>query len=117
MNTNAQKPYVVDNARIGTIIREARTNKGMTQEQLAEAVDITPAFIGHIERGGRSLSLTTLVGIANVLDIVMSDFFADKEITPDQKTMTAFAQLIKGRSVKTKRAALDITRTALQHLD
>ncbi|MCL2843521.1 MAG: helix-turn-helix domain-containing protein [Oscillospiraceae bacterium] len=119
MNTlsQAHKPYVVDNNRIGGIIRDARRIKGMTQEQLAEAVDITPAFIGHIERGGRSLSLTSLVGIANVLDIPMSYFFADEDITPDQKTMTAFAQLIEGRSDETKQAALEIIRTALNYLD
>jgi len=110
------KPYVVDNARIGTIIRNARTNKRMTQEQLAEAVDITPAFIGHIERGGRSLSLTSLVRVANTLDIPISYFFADEEITLDQKTMTDFGQLIQGRSDETKRAALDIIRTALNYL-
>ena len=119
MNTlsQAHKPYVVDNNRIGGIIRDARRVKGMTQEQLAEAVEISPAFIGHIERGGRSLSLTSLVRIANVLDVPISYFFADEEITPDQKTMTAFAQLIEGRPDETKRAALDIIRTALGYLD
>ena len=112
------KPYyVVDNIRIGNIIRDARTNKKMTQEQLAEAVDITPAFIGHIERGGRSLSLTSLVGIANVLSIPMSYLFADDDISFDEKTMTAFAQLIEGRTDKSKSAVLDIVRTALEYLD
>ena len=118
MNTSkSNKPYAVDNVRIGGIIRDARTNKKMTQEQLAEAVDITPAFIGHIERGGRSLSLTSLVGIANALDIPMHYFFSDEDISFDEKTTTAFAQLIEGRTDKAKSAALDIVRTALEHLE
>ena len=118
MNTSKSgRSYTVDNVRIGNIIREARINQQMTQEQLSEAVDITPAFIGHIERGDRSLSLTTLVGVANILHIPMSYFFADEEITSDPKALNDFAQLIEGRSEKTKKAVLDIVRTALQHLN
>ena len=65
--SKTDKHYIVDNIRIGNVIRDARLNKNITQEQLSEAVDVTPAFIGHIERGDRSLSLTTLVCIANIL--------------------------------------------------
>lgn len=118
MNTSKlNRPYVVDNVRIGNIIREARINQQITQEQLSEAVNVTPAFIGHIERGDRSLSLTTLVGIANILNIPMNYLFADTEPTPDQKTLSDFAQLIEGRPKKTKKAVLDIVRATLQRLD
>ena len=118
MNTSkSNRPYVIDNVRIGNIIREARLNQKITQEQLSEAVDVTPAFIGHIERGDRSLSLTTLAGIANILNISMTYLFSDEDITPEQKMMNDFAQLIEGKSQKTKNAVLDIIRTALQHLD
>ena len=118
MNTSKNnRPYTVDNVRIGNIIREARTNMQMTQEQLSEAVDITPAFIGHIERGDRSLSLTTLAGIANILNIPMTYLFSDNYPTPDEKTINDFTQLIEDRPQKTKIAVLDIVRTALNHLD
>ena len=115
--SKANEHYIVDNVRIGKIIREARLNQKITQEQLSEAVDVTPAFIGHIERGSRSLSLTTLAGIANVLNIPMYYFFLDEEITSDQKTLNDFAQLIEGKSQKVKDAVLDIIRTTLQYLD
>jgi transcriptional regulator with XRE-family HTH domain len=118
MNTSKRdRPYTVDNARIGGVIREARNNRKITQEQLAEAVDVTPAFIGHIERGDRSLSLTTLAGIANELSIPMNALFSGADVTPDEKAVNDFAQLIYGRPQKTKKAALDIVRAALQHLD
>jgi transcriptional regulator with XRE-family HTH domain len=118
MNTSkSNRTYTIDNVRIGNIIKQARTNINMTQEQLSEAVDVTPAFIGHIERGSRSLSLTTLAGVANVLNIPMSYLFSDEEITQDQKTINDFAQLIDGRPNKTKEAILDIVRTSLKHLD
>ena len=118
MNTSKlNRSYMVDNVRIGNIIRDARINQRMTQEQLSEAVDITPAFIGHIERGDRSLSLTTLAGIANTLNIPMSYLFSDSDITPDEKVLNEFTQLMSGRPARTKKAVLDIVRTALEHLD
>ena len=118
MNTSkSNRNYTVDNVRIGNIIKEARNNMNITQEQLAEAVDITPAFIGHIERGARSLSLTTLAGVANFLNIPMGYLFTDTEPTPDEKTLTAFTQLIEDKSQRTKQAVLDIVRTAVQYLD
>jgi len=117
MNTSkSNRSYSVDNARIGDIIREARINHKITQEHLAEAVDVTPAFIGHIERGDRSLSLTTLASIANVLDIPMNYLFSDSEPTLDEKIINDFSQLIEGRPQRTKKAALDIVRTALDYL-
>ena len=118
MNTSkTDRPYTVDNVRISNIIREARINQGMTQDALSVAVNVTPAFIGHIERADRSLSLTTLVSIANTLNIPMNYLFADTEPTPDEKTLNDFAQLVEGRSQETKKAVLDIIRTALQYLD
>jgi transcriptional regulator with XRE-family HTH domain len=115
--SKADRPYIVDNVRIGNIIKQARINQNMTQEQLSEAVDITPAFIGHIERGDRSLSLTTLAGIANTLNIPMYYLFSEKEITPDEKTLHDFLQLVDGRPQRTKDAVLDIIRAALPYLD
>ena len=115
LNSNGQ--YIVDNNRIGQIIREARINQKITQENLSETLDLTPAFIGHIERGSRSVSLTTLVCIANVLNIPIHYFFIDKNFTPDEKAVNAFVQLTEGRPQKTKDAVLDIIRTALTHLD
>ena len=115
MNTS-NFSYTVDNRRISTIIREARINQGMTQEALSEAIDVSCAFIGHIERQDRSVSLNTLVSIANTLKIPIQSFFADTDPTPDEKTLNDFAQLIDGRSQETKTAVLDIVRTALQHL-
>ena len=44
---------------------------GLTQEQLAERIDRTPAFIGHVEAPNvrKAVSLDTLFDIAAVLDV------------------------------------------------
>lgn len=102
--------------RIGNIIREARLNQGLTQEELAELVDVTPAYIGHIERNQRSFSLQTLVRLVTELDIDMNYLFSEDVATKDEKIIIDFKQLISGKPLPTQEAVLDIVRTALKYL-
>lgn len=107
----------IDFVRMGTIIKQARVNTGMTQEQLSEIVDVTPAFIGHIERGERSVSLKTLFAIADKLDISFDYLLLQNIILDDtQKNVKAFEQLIKDKSPDVQKAVLDIVRTALKYI-
>lgn len=57
--------------QIGLKIAYYRKLRGMTQEELAERVDLTPAFIGHIEAPNvdKGISLDTLFSIAYALGI------------------------------------------------
>ncbi|MBQ8508213.1 MAG: helix-turn-helix transcriptional regulator [Clostridia bacterium] len=58
---------------IGKRIRAHRILRQMTQEQLAEASNISISFLGHIERGTRKLSVETLYKIAKALDCSAND--------------------------------------------
>ena len=53
--------------RISQRIREMRKNKGITQEQLAEYVDVNIRFIAYVEAGIKKPSFTTLFRIAEAL--------------------------------------------------
>ena len=57
--------------QIGLKIAYYRKLRGMTQEELAEQVGVTPAFIGHLEAPNisKALSLDTLFDIAAVLEV------------------------------------------------
>lgn len=59
----------MDYVDLGRRIRKQRTQRGWTQEALAERVNVSTSFVGHVERGTRKASLETLVSIANVLDV------------------------------------------------
>lgn len=52
----------------------------MTQEKLAEAVNLSPTHLSNIERGNGKVSLTTLVNIANILGVTMDDLLCDNVI-------------------------------------
>ncbi len=59
---------MVDYTDIGSRIRTVRLAKNMTQEKLAEAVQVGTTHISHIETGNTIPSLKTFLAIVNVLD-------------------------------------------------
>lgn len=48
------------NVEIGEQIKLAREQARLTQEQLAERIDVSPQFVSDLERGVVGISLTTL---------------------------------------------------------
>ena len=68
--------YESEYMQLGLKIAYYRKLRGLTQEQLAEKIDRTPAFIGHVEAPNinKAVSLDTLFDIAHVLDIPVYKF-------------------------------------------
>ena len=64
--------------QIGLKIAYYRKLRGLTQEELAEQVGLTPAYIGHLEAPNisKALSLDTLFDIATALDVAPQKFLA-----------------------------------------
>lgn len=67
----------VDYKKLGERIRTARLAQNMSQEQLAEAVDMTSQHISHSEVASTKISLPALVKIANVLHISIDKLVSD----------------------------------------
>jgi transcriptional regulator with XRE-family HTH domain len=56
-------------------IRLIRETKGLTQEQLAEKLKMSPSAYGDIERGDSDIKLSRLEKIAESLEIKLSELF------------------------------------------
>jgi UDP-N-acetylglucosamine 1-carboxyvinyltransferase len=54
-------------SKIGTLIQETRQARGLTQTQLAEALNTSQSAINRIEKGGQNISLEMLARISEVL--------------------------------------------------
>lgn len=52
-------------AEIGDRIKSERKYQGLSQEKLAEMVNVTPHYIYEIERGLKAMSMETLANISN----------------------------------------------------
>ena len=68
--------YEPEYLKLGLKIAYYRKLRGITQEQLAEKIDRTPAFIGHVEAPNisKAVSLDTMFDIANALDVPVYKF-------------------------------------------
>ena len=60
---------------IGEAIRFHRKHAGLTQEKLAETVELNPKYIGEIERCEKIISIEALLRVANAVKIPIKAFF------------------------------------------
>ena len=70
---------VVNYVEIGNRIRIERENFDMTREKLSELLNISPNFLGQIERGERKMSINTLINISECLHISIDYLFFERE--------------------------------------
>lgn len=78
---------------IGRRVRDFRQIRGLTQEKLAEAAELSVPYVSHIERGKKKASISTFIKLANALNITVDTLllgFQPREmisIDSDMKTL------------------------------
>lgn len=95
---------------LGRRIREERCKLNLTQEKLAEDVDLTPAYIGQIERGERKVTLEKLVAIVNRLGVTVDYVISDSLTIETNEYDNVLESILKGRSVEEKILAANILK-------
>ena len=73
--------------KVGELIREARTNAGLTQEQLAKKIDnVSASDISKAERGEKELTQTALKQIAKATGVTQASLLnAAKGVSGEKK--------------------------------
>lgn len=66
--------------RINNLIKEKRIEKGLTQQELANAIGITRNYISDIENGRYTPSLKTTIKLASYLDLNLNLLSSMSEI-------------------------------------
>ncbi len=67
----------MDYVALGRRIRVERKARKWTQAQLAQQVNLSISYLGHVERGSRKASLETIIAIANCLRVTPDFLLAD----------------------------------------
>jgi len=102
---------------LGKRIKETRKRKGLTQEMLAEKIDISPSFMSYIENGSKHQSLYTFVLIANELNVSADELLRDSLENTVKVSNHQFSALLTDCSDYELRVLFDIlkvTKTALR---
>ena len=68
----------MDKNILGSRICSARKEKKLTQEALAEKVDISLTYMGEIERGEKYPSMNVFIKLVEVLDVSADYLMRDK---------------------------------------
>ena len=79
--------------RVGNRIRDIRRQQGLSLEALALKCEMSPSFVGHIERGLRCPTLHSIECVCNGLGISMAEIFMDDPINMDAVATKRFALL------------------------
>ena len=74
----------MDYIELGKRIKAARLTAKLTQEQLAEKINLSSGHCAHVERGTTKVSLSALIAIANALNTTPDKLLLDssRDITP-----------------------------------
>jgi len=73
----------VDYKLIGSRIKEARKNKGITQEMLAEKLDVTIGYVSQVERGITKISLDLLARVSTIFELDIAYFLTNTCVKQD----------------------------------
>ena len=99
-----------DYVLIGERIKFWRQQRSLTQEQLAEKVELTPGFISLIETGKKRASLETLLSVCRALNITTNDLLVGNQIIKDTDYNTEFSELTVKFNESERRLVFEITK-------
>lgn len=107
----------MDYYAIGQRIRRFRKLRRLTQENLAESVDISPTHVSHIETGITKLSLPVIVKIADALDVRVDSLLYDEPRGGLSIAVDEIATILDGCTASQARFIADLVRATKQSLD
>lgn len=100
----------IDYNVIGERIKKARKDKHLTQEQLAEKIDVSIAFLSRIERGSSQINLKRLSQICGILEITEGEILNGTSSKSTKYLDYEFANLLKNCSSEKQRLIYDIAK-------
>ena len=107
----------MDYYTIGQRIRKIRKAHGLSQEELAEKVDISTTHMSHIETGNTKLSLQVLVNVAAALEVRTDDLLKDNHINITGTAMDEIIAILEHCTARESKIIADIVKTAKLSMD
>lgn len=107
----------MDYYKIGQRIRKIRKAHSLSQEELAERVNISTTHMSHIETGNTKLSLPVLVDIAAALEVRTDDLLNDNATHTTSSALEEIAVVLEKCSTKEAKVISDVVRAAKLAMD
>lgn len=101
---------------IGKRVKEVRTEKGISQADLAERCKTSAQYLSQIENGRKQASLQTLVSVAEVLGVSLNELLSGNQVNNPAEYQRDVLQIFEGCSSYEKRVLFELLRSAKEIL-
>ena len=101
----------IDYSVIGSRIKQARLAKNMTQEDLADKIDISVAFLSRVERDNSHINLKRLNQLCGLLDVSEGYLLNGASSSSENYLDKEFTDLIKSVSPEKQKLIYNVAKT------
>ena len=114
---NQMGGIILDYVLIGQRVRKYRKALGLSQEELAERVEISVPHMSHIETANTKLSLPVLVALAEALEVRTDDLLYDNQPKNRAASAEEISSILNQCTAQQAEILADILRAAKISLD
>lgn len=89
-----------DLKEIGKRIQQKRKQAGLTQEQLAEMMNVSIQMVSNIERGNKAIRIENLINLCRILSVSTDYILIGKENVSDISELTSRISKLENKDVR-----------------
>lgn len=107
----------MDYYKIGQQIRKIRRAHGLSQEELAEKINISTTHMSHIETGNTKLSLPVFVDIAIALDVRTDELLDSNSSATTSVALEEISSVLERCNAKQAKIIADVVKATKLSMD
>lgn len=109
---------MINKTDIGKIIQKLRKDKNLTQEELAEKIDLSTNYLSKVERGLSVLNVEAFLKMAGVLNFTLDDFGVNTDSKIDETKKELVKRILSSseKEIKAYTELLDIMHSIVKTL-
>ena len=107
----------MDKKDFGIRLRNLRNEANLTQEELAEKVEISTAYLGEVERGKKVLGVDKFIKIVKALGVSADYFLCNELPSGEPYVFDEITEKLKKLTPKQRKIAIDILEGYLKNYE
>lgn len=105
----------IDYKLIGKRIKDARREAGLTQEKMAEELDVSIGYVSQVERGTTKISLDLLGAISSILKKDVSYFVSESSVISENYIKSEIAADFSNLSSHDKQIVSELVKLMIKN--
>ncbi len=101
---------------LGLRIRNLRIEAKLTQEELAEAADISPVYLGEVERGQKVMGIDKFINIVKALGVSADCVLCNELPTGEPYVFDELTEKLKKLDPKQRKVIAEIINTYVKNV-